>query len=318
MDFGKVLTRSWEIIRKNKVLWIFGILASCGGQYRSSSFNYSYDSSSTSNGQLPPGIEQWINQLEARFNAIPEEQLILIIVGLIGLFLLIGLLFFFIGVFGRVGLIKGAQQAEGGRSLGFGQLARDASDLFWRAVGLNLLLAIIPIAVGLVFGIAAVLFTVGTLGIGAICLIPLACLLVPLFIAYGVYIELANLALVTEELGVMDSLSRGWDVLRSNVGNVTVMALILIIGGGVIGFLIGLPIVAVVAPAVIGGIAGTQDAFTTGLTISAICLVLALPVLILLGGILQSYIHSAWTLTYLELTGAAGPASKKVVDAQPA
>jgi len=56
-------------------------------------------------------------------------------------------------------------------------------------------------------------------------------------------------------------------------------------------------------------VSGTQDAFTTGLTISAICLVLALPVLILLGGILQSYIQSAWTLTYLQLTGAA-PAKK--------
>ena len=29
-NFGEVLTRAWQIIWKHKVLWIFGILASCG------------------------------------------------------------------------------------------------------------------------------------------------------------------------------------------------------------------------------------------------------------------------------------------------
>ena len=28
-NFGEVLTRAWQIIWKHKVLWIFGILASC-------------------------------------------------------------------------------------------------------------------------------------------------------------------------------------------------------------------------------------------------------------------------------------------------
>jgi hypothetical protein len=29
-NFGEVLTRAWQIIWKHKVLWVFGILASCG------------------------------------------------------------------------------------------------------------------------------------------------------------------------------------------------------------------------------------------------------------------------------------------------
>jgi hypothetical protein len=309
MDFGHVLTRSWEIIWKNKVLWIFGILASCSGQSRGSSFNYGFDSSNTSTGQLPPGIEQWFNQLEARFNSVPEEQLIAIIIGLVVLAILLGLVFFVIGLFGKVGLIKGAQQAEAGMALSFRQLARDAYAVLWRAAGLNLLLFIIPFIIVLALVLAGSLLVVGTMGIGLICLIPLACLILLVFIAYGIYVEFANLALVSEDLGVMDAVSRGWEVVRNNVGNVLVMALVLMIGGGIITILIGLPIVAIAFPAVIGGVSGTQDAFTTGLTISAICLVLALPVLILLGGILQSYIQSAWTLTYLQLTGAA-PAKK--------
>ena len=29
MEIGEVLSRAWQIIWKHKVLWIFGILASC-------------------------------------------------------------------------------------------------------------------------------------------------------------------------------------------------------------------------------------------------------------------------------------------------
>lgn len=317
MDFGKVLTRSWEIIWKHKILWVFGILASCGGQYRSSSINYSYDSSSGPSGQVPPGIQNWLDQLNFRFNSIPQDRLIAIMVGAVLIILALAILFAFIGIFGRVSLIKGAQQAEGGMALNFGQLAGDAYKFFWRAVGLNILLAILPIAVVIIFAIAAGVFSVVTLGIGALCLIPIACLMVPVFLAYSVYTQFANMALVVDEMPVFDAISRGWDVLRNHAGNITIMALILLIGGGVVNFLIGLPIVAVFAPVVIGAISGTQNAFTTGLTISAICLVVALPVLILLGGILQSYLQSAWTLTYLEATAPA-PKAKKVVKAKPA
>jgi len=29
MDIGRILSRAWEILWKNKVLWIFGIFAGC-------------------------------------------------------------------------------------------------------------------------------------------------------------------------------------------------------------------------------------------------------------------------------------------------
>lgn len=30
MDYGEVLSKAWKIIWKHKILWLFGILASCG------------------------------------------------------------------------------------------------------------------------------------------------------------------------------------------------------------------------------------------------------------------------------------------------
>ena len=30
MEFGEILTKAWKIIWKFKILWVFGILSSCG------------------------------------------------------------------------------------------------------------------------------------------------------------------------------------------------------------------------------------------------------------------------------------------------
>jgi hypothetical protein len=48
---------------------------------------------------------------------------------------------------------------------------------------------------------------------------------------------------------------------------------------------------------------GGESAFGSGLLVAGLCFVMYLPVWIVLNGILTSYIESAWTLTYLRLTG---------------
>lgn len=62
MDFGEVLKKAWKIIWKFKVLWIFGILSSCGqsgggsgGSSANSSAQYNgSDGANVFNGNLPP------------------------------------------------------------------------------------------------------------------------------------------------------------------------------------------------------------------------------------------------------------------------
>lgn len=304
MDFGKVLTRSWEIIWNNKILWLFGILASCGAQNQfGSSFNYSYDSGSVED--LPRGMQEFFLNMERNFGniSVQEDTLILIAFALMCFFFILGLVLFLISIYGRVGLIKGAQDAAGGKSLQLSTLASDVRVYCGRALGLNILLVIIVlvlfVAVGLFFAGCAVL----TFGIGAICLAPLLCLMLPLGLVYTVYLEFSNIALITEDLGVGDALKRGWQVMRENAVNVFVMALILFIGGAVVSFLIGLPFALIGLPALIGAFSETQSGFTTGLLTSLVGFVLALPAMLLVGGVLRSYLQSAWTLTYMQLTG---------------
>ena len=213
------------------------------------------------------------------------------------------------GTVGRVGLIRGTMKAEqGAQRLTFGELWSDGLAYFWRVFGLNLMIGLIIFIA--VFGllILGIVLTIGTLGIFLFCLIPLLCLVVPVMWAVSVVIEQANVALVVENLGIMDALNRGWQVVRENIGSMIVISLILLVGVSLIGgAIVGLPLLLVVAPAMAGYATGTSEAILNGWIISGIFFLIYLPVLLVLSGIIRAYISSTWTLTFLRLTASPTP-----------
>jgi len=318
MDFGEVLAKAWDTIWKHKVLWIFGILAGCGSQAGSSGgqgVNYRIDPGDFD--ILPSGTRHFFFQVERWFNEIPEETFIAVVVGLVLLGILIGLLIYVLSVFGHVGVVKGTLQVDrGAEKLTFGQLSKDALPFMWRALGLNLLAFVVVFLVALVLG--AILFgvSIATLGLGVCLLLPGVCLLIPLAAVVGVYLEQANVALVVEDCGIFEAFKHGWRVLSENLANMVIMALILIIGAGLVNFLIGLPLLALLLPvlaALFGGVSlSSQTLFTGGLVVGLVGFLLYLPVMLLLSGVLQAYVKSAWTLTYMRLSK---PAIASVSDA---
>lgn len=302
MDFGYVLRRAWQIIWKFKVLWIFGILASCGQASGSGGSNSGYRFSG-GQGNFPTRLEQWFNQLD------PTVITILIIVAVFIVLILV-VLSILLGTVGRVGLIRGTVKAEqGAERLTFGELWREGLAYFWRVFGLNLLIGLIIFVVVLAIFVPGVILTVITAGIFALCLIPLICLLVPVMWAVSVVIEQANIALVVENLRITEALKRGWQVVRENIGSVIVMSLILVLGVGLVGgAIIGLPALLVIAPVLAGYASGTASAIQTGWIVTGVFFLIYLPFLLLFSGILRSYTSSAWTLTYLRLTNKPAPA----------
>src|SRR6476646_8964734 len=106
-DFGDVLSRAWQIIWKHKVLWIFGILAGCSSGssgFRGSSGGGGGDNGGT--GQLPPEAMRILQIIQ-------QNLITFIVVGCI-VVLLIWAITIVLGTIGRVGLIRGTFQAEGG------------------------------------------------------------------------------------------------------------------------------------------------------------------------------------------------------------
>jgi ABC-type multidrug transport system fused ATPase/permease subunit len=134
MDFGEVLSSAWKIIWKHKVLWIFGILASCGsanGSIGNFGNNFRWTVSAP--------VDDYFYQIER----IPEWQIILAIVVMLIAVLLLALLVIFLATIGRIGMIRGTQQANAGIDrLVFGELLSGSMPFFWRVFGLNLLVGL--------------------------------------------------------------------------------------------------------------------------------------------------------------------------------
>lgn len=301
-DFGEVLTRAWKIIWKHKVLWIFGILASCargsggGGNGGGGGRNYQ-----TSPGQDSPfsggQFEQYMNQAGRYL----EDNLWIIIAAILVIFLL-GLIATALGMIGRAGMIKGTALAEKGvESIAFGEVWSESLPYFWRIFLLNFL-------IGLAFFviiIPLVLIGVLTAGVGFICVIPLICLLIPIGWVLSVIVEQAQAAIVLEDLSMVDGFKRGWQIVKSNPGPMVIMALILGVGGAIIGLVISIPIVIAVLPVVIG--MNSLRESMTPIWIALACCLAYMPVLIFLNGVLTAYIQAAWALTYMNLSQPAQP-----------
>lgn len=311
MDYGKILTKAWQVIWKYKILWLFGFLSNCGRNTGGSSsarsggpnVNFSFDSGSS--GILPPGIVRFFENFE-RFFEQNSEQFAFWFVILLIVFLLLMALTFFVRVYGQVGLVRGIFKADGDEpaSLSFSEIHDEVRPFYWRLAGFHLLLFFASLVLTLIIILPLILLTVATVGIALICLVPLICLAIPVWWALWIVIQQAIIAMLVDDLDFGTALRRGWDVVRTHPAEYLVMGLILMIGGGILGLIFSLPQIFAMAPLIgpfLGGIASDNwQGLTTGLWLSVACLAAYWPVLAVLRGALRSYTDSAWVLTYLE------------------
>jgi hypothetical protein len=307
-DFGNVLTRAWQIVWRHKVLWIFGILAGCGrGGGGGGGGNSGFQ---TEGPGLPPQIMRWLQIIQ-------ENLMTYAVVGCIVL-LLLWALTIFLGTIGKVGLIRGTFQAEtGAEQLIFGELFSGSTPYFWRVFGLSLIVAL-PLLAGIAAVVAGfVAFVISASGgsdeatLSLLALVPLfigcVCLLIPLLFVVGMIVRQAERAIVLDNMPVLPSISRGWEIFRSNLGPIILMALILAILNLIVGFVIALPIFVVALPAILAFLAGEGQSWSP-LVLLGICICLYIPVSLLLNGIAIAFTESAWTLTYMRLTRPQGNA----------
>ena len=73
-NFGEVLTRAWQIIWKHRVLWIFGILASCGrggGGGNGGGGNSGFQTQGP-DINVPPQLEQFFNWVAQNVTSQPR------------------------------------------------------------------------------------------------------------------------------------------------------------------------------------------------------------------------------------------------------
>lgn len=302
MDYSEVLGRTWQITWRHKWLWLLGILAGCGsGGGGGGGGNFFQGEAPGQRGpSTGPGP---FRDLERFIERIPEETLIAIIVAIVCLALVLSLIALVLRVLGRGSLIVAFNRADAEEAISLGEVFRAGASFFWRLLGLEVLVFLALVALLAVIGLLALGTVIATFGLGLICLIPLLCLLIPLFWALGIYINFAEVALVSEDIGVLEALSRAWEVIRRTPGPVIVMALILVLGSALAGLLVAAPLIIAAIPVAVAVAGGQEGALTTGLILAGLCVVLYLPVLLVLQGLIQTYVTGGWTLTYRRLRG---------------
>jgi hypothetical protein len=318
MDYGEVLSKAWKILWKFKVLWIFGILASCGtGQSGNFNFNNSFRTSGNgsygSMSNLPPAVLDALSHFWRLFdNPTFVWEFIVGALAVVCIFILVEI---FIGTMGRIGLIKGSAEADAGaEKLTFGGLWKESLHYFWRVFWLSLLvgspfvIAIVALAAGL-FAALIPLSNASSNAQFVLILLPVICVFFCIIILLAVLIGFistqAERAIVLEDKSILDGFRRGWEVLTKNLGSILIIWLITVVIGIVAAIIIALPLLAVLVPLVIA-FAGNINNANFSITPWIIVLVCVLCIYALISwfanGILMTYLQSVWTLTYIRLT----------------
>lgn len=318
IDFGHIFRRAWEICWQNRWLFLLGILAALGsaGSGANTSLTYSFDAS-----DVGPAFER---QMQEFFRTLVAAWPYLLVGG--AALVIFAILLWLLSLTARGGLIAAAAELDGeigtpsDASRGFGAAMRRGRHFLLRLVGLELLLygpvlllVLIPLAVLVASlasaGIAAV-DTPGALGGIALIAFTCFCLLACLALLWQIFLAflhpLAQRSLVLEELGVVDAIRRGWQILTRHPGDMLVLVLLLFIVGIVFGVLIG---VILVPLGLLLAVPTIFDLMQGGLPTAGQLVTIVVGALLLgllgqvLRGLFVTYQSVAYTVAYRRLTG---------------
>lgn len=288
MDIGEVLTISVRKFWKFKVFWLLGGLAVIiSAAYLPVSQLTSLPYAQTLFPDLLGGTEEWLFQLLSLVLAIAVS--------------LVSIPFFMAGI---LGITVGVARAEQGAADGFSfmELLRGSLPFFWRALGVRLvfmlgvMVFVAPVMV-LVF-----LTSVFTMGIGLLCLFPLFLLLIPVSCAVYSLMELAETAVVVDDLSVFAAISKAWGLFKANFWMVLLMALLVYLGVGLLGMFFILPFTLPLYLPFFSVFMESQFAARNILLFSMACMCIATPFYALAQGIMLALQKTAWAQTYLALS----------------
>lgn len=319
MDYGDLLKRGWRITWNNKWLWILGFLAALGGNSSSggggnSNFGVSGDNSFFNEGNMSPeameGFENFGRMIESGEFMASLGAIFFVAICCLFLFFFI---MWFVRLVAEAGLIQAAVDIEYGEKTTFQKAFSDGSQYMGKFFGLNVILWIVPIVIFLIIGgIAAAAVASGgeDMAFLFICLVPLICLFIPYSIIVSLLYPIAQRGVVLQKLGVMDSLRHGWEILKANVGEVLLIALIFFavsIGFGIVAAVVVVPVLlATVFPAGYNFFTSGPQAVSSALIALAVGgVILSIILGSIVNAVMITFRSSTFTLAYLQFTGKA-------------
>lgn len=309
MDYGEIITRAWNITWKNKFLWVLGFLAALtSASSNNNSFRYSMNESDFMNDP----------QTAAQMGALA--------MGLMCVFMIIGFILWLLSVAARGGLIQGVNRVDDGEKVTLGEAFSAGTSAIWRLIGVYLLAYLPMIIFGVVVAGVMVMAIGSTVAVGAMaqdpseimnivagsmgmlwmCMCVLICVMIPVGIVLTFIAEFAARGTVIQELGIIESLSHGWNIFKNNLGAVILLWLLMLVIGIIVSIALGMVMVplafVIFAPMMTsfmndGAMSGLNMAWSI---MGGLCLGIFGALLM---SVIQTWMSAIWTLAYKEFTG---------------
>jgi hypothetical protein len=147
------------------------------------------------------------------------------------------------------------------------------------------------------------LFGMVTAGIGFICIQPLFIVLYPVMMMVYAFMEQAQAAVVADELGVMDALTKGWELLKANFWRLVLVSLVIYLGASFVSSLVVVPFMFPLFFLPFFLESNNFDPTFFGIATTGYILIL-FPLMGLVQGITITFMKSTYTIVYLRLTGS--------------
>ena len=303
MDYGRLIREAWRNTLRYRSLWLLGLFA--GGAVGAASGGGGGGRVETGDVEHLPAIEQRVGELGIWLG----EHAGLVVAGaalVLGLVLVV----LAIAAIAEGGMAQATADVASGRTGSLRRAWGAGRRLFWRYVGLWLLLGVGAALVAGVVGLGAALFSAapvsGAASVGALTLaMSLAALGFGLAVGLNIVVAYAQRAIAIGDLGPLAALRAGWLLLRANLGTSVLVWLVNLVLATAAGLAIGLVLLLGIGLLVgLGALVWLSAGFSAPLfgyaVVGGIVLVAAA---LALAGAANTFFWNYWTLAYLRLAG---------------
>ncbi|MCP4424164.1 MAG: hypothetical protein GY803_06710 [Chloroflexi bacterium] len=299
MNYGRLLTDSWQFAWRNKILWLLGLVVGLGAII-GAVFRTAYSSQLT---QFVDGPFWAVFDPVATVE--PERLFSWLLSGAV-LFFIVSTGYWLAATAAQGAIISAVIDETAGRSFSFRSSLRQGIGWLGRFIAIDALvflplfalaLALMLLAMGGMLGTvylalqgSGVEMITAVLVIGLACLLPLACLLVPVGWLTSIFRTLAfRDTAVRHPTGVRESIRHTWQVMRRQWVAVLILSLLLWGIQAAPGLLLSLLAIPLAAATAVSPVMARWLGWIVGLGAAA-------PI-----AILYAFIAVAWTKAYIEL-----------------
>ena len=288
-DFGEVLSSTWKIGWNHKVLWLWQMLP---GLFSLVLMPLMLVTNPAFAMFLPEPYDQYVSQTWVSF-------------AFVGLMFILMFPMMFIGVVAQLTSTYGALKVEkGGEKLTFRGLFTESLPYFWRVLGLYAIFGGAWLVIWLAFMAVIMLASIATFGLATLCMMPMFLLFIPFIVVGYSVLELAQAAIVADNMRTIEAISHGWKLFRANVLGVVLLMVFLYFALSILSSIFIFPIMFPMMLFPVLGI-DSQGNFNNLMFVFFLVLFpIIMFVMYIVQGILMAFFQSAWAVAYLRINAA--------------